>query len=139
MTLRDPRLLNQEPTKTEEQTLAEMQAKIEDLQRQLQEAQSTGLPREIGVRISPKGAVSVYGIHANFPVTLYSEQWDRVFEHQEKIKQFIEANKDYLDFKDDSADLLASKQKKRETIGIVPRTKPRTERIETTGNTKKAA
>src|SRR5580765_3856684 len=57
-----------------------------------------GLPRTLGLRVSPKGAVSVYGVNANFPVSLYPEQWHRLFEsdNQRRILDFIEANKDVL-------------------------------------------
>lgn len=46
-------------------------------------------------RISPKGAVSVYGL-ARFPMTLYVEQWDRLLAHAEPLKAFLKANESKL-------------------------------------------
>ncbi len=43
------------------------------------------------IKISPKGGVSVYGL-GRFPVTLYSSQWQALFEKQEDIKAFIVEN-----------------------------------------------
>lgn len=68
--------------------LAEMQAKLERVQR----AKSTN------IRISDKGAVSVYGL-GKFPVTLYADQWRLLIGQAETIEQFL----------DDHADKLARK------------------------------
>lgn len=40
------------------------------------------------IKISAKGAVSVYGL-GRFPVTLYASQWQALLEKQDAIKQFI--------------------------------------------------
>ena len=40
------------------------------------------------LQVSQKGAVSLYGM-GRFPVTLYKEQWEKVFAHMEVIQQFI--------------------------------------------------
>lgn len=45
----------------------------------------------ITVKVSAKGAVSVYGL-GRFPVTLYGEQWNRVLDKSEEIRSFIKAN-----------------------------------------------
>ncbi len=45
----------------------------------------------LAVRVSAKGAVSVYGL-GRFPVTLYQEQWARLFGHVDAIQAFIKAN-----------------------------------------------
>jgi hypothetical protein len=39
-------------------------------------------------KVSPKGAVSVYGLQ-RMPVTLYVEQWDRLLGFSEEIKTFL--------------------------------------------------
>lgn len=44
-----------------------------------------------GIKVSAKGAVSVYGL-GRFPVTLYSSQWQSLFEKQDAIKAFIVDN-----------------------------------------------
>ena len=48
-----------------------------------------------GIKVSQKGAVSVYGL-GRFPVTLYREQWEKLFAKVDDIKAFIEANADSL-------------------------------------------
>jgi hypothetical protein len=44
--------------------------------------------RGISLRVSEKGAVSVYGL-GRFPVTLYKEQWIKLLEMAEDIRAFI--------------------------------------------------
>ena len=44
-------------------------------------------------KVSAKGAVSVYGLNVRFPVTLYADQWIKLFGEAEKIKAFIAENK----------------------------------------------
>ncbi len=39
-------------------------------------------------KVSEKGALSVYGLQ-RMPVTLYVEQWDRLLEFTDELKQFI--------------------------------------------------
>jgi hypothetical protein len=50
---------------------------------------------EITLRVSEKGAVSVYGL-GRFPVTLYQEQWEKLLAHVEQIRAFIAENRDHL-------------------------------------------
>lgn len=93
---------------------------------QLEQAGATstsGLPRTLGLRVSPKGAVSVYGVNANFPVTLYPEQWKRLFEpeNSKRILDFVEANKDLLEFKEEPDDIRNKKGETRTKMGIVAR------------------
>jgi hypothetical protein len=38
------------------------------------------------------GAVSVYGIHSRFPVTLYASQWETLFAHVPALTKFIADN-----------------------------------------------
>lgn len=45
---------------------------------------------EISFKVSPKGAVSVYGL-GRFPVTLYVGQWERLRESWDGLWDFIEA------------------------------------------------
>ncbi len=46
----------------------------------------------VTLRVSEKGAVSVYGL-GRFPVTLYQEQWEKLLAQVEPLRQFIEANR----------------------------------------------
>ena len=45
----------------------------------------------LSYKVSEKGALSVYGM-GRFPVTLYRQQWERLFAAQADIVAFIEAN-----------------------------------------------
>jgi hypothetical protein len=45
----------------------------------------------VTLKVSEKGALSVYGL-GRFPVTLYREQWDRLLQHTDEIRQFIQEN-----------------------------------------------
>ena len=53
----------------------------------------------ISMKVSEKGAVSVYGL-GRFPVTLYQEQWTKLLAMTEQIKTFIEENKAQLKVKE---------------------------------------
>jgi hypothetical protein len=55
----------------------------------LRTAKATG--GSLSLKVSEKGALSVYGM-GRFPTTLYREQWDKLFAHQDAIKAFITAN-----------------------------------------------
>jgi hypothetical protein len=44
--------------------------------------------RGVSLRVSEKGAVSVYGL-GRFPVTLYKEQWAKLLEMADDIRAFI--------------------------------------------------
>jgi hypothetical protein len=53
----------------------------------------------VSMKVSEKGAVSVYGL-GHFPVTLYQEQWRKLLSMADEIKQFIAENKDKLKVKE---------------------------------------
>lgn len=46
-------------------------------------------PATTGIKMSEKGAVSVYGIQ-RFPITLYQDQWPKLFAMKDEILSFIE-------------------------------------------------
>jgi len=52
----------------------------------------------VSMKVSEKGAVSVYGL-GRFPVTLYQEQWTKLLALADDIKTFIEENRDKLKVK----------------------------------------
>lgn len=54
---------------------------------------------QLSLRVSEKGGLSVYGLNARFPVTLYADQWERLLSHGETIREFITANKSRLSVK----------------------------------------
>jgi len=53
----------------------------------------------VSMKVSEKGAVSVYGL-GRFPVTLYQEQWNKLLSVADEIRQFIADNQDKLKVKE---------------------------------------
>jgi hypothetical protein len=53
----------------------------------------------VSMKVSEKGAVSVYGL-GRFPVTLYQGQWNKLLSMADDIKQFIADNQDKLKVKE---------------------------------------
>ena len=77
-----------------EPTYEELKAKLAAAEEQLK-----GRKRgSIDFRVSEKGAVSVYGL-GRFPVTLYYEQWVRLLDQANELREFMEANKSSLKLK----------------------------------------
>ncbi len=68
--------------------LATMQAQIEALTAALHDAKA---PKALSFKVSEKGAISVYGLNARFPVTLYAEQWERVLERANDLLAFCQS------------------------------------------------
>ena len=58
-----------------------------------------GASSGIGLKVSEKGAVSVYGM-GRFPVTLYKEQWLKLLDMLDDIRAFIAANEAQLKSRD---------------------------------------
>ncbi len=63
------------------------------------ESLKKGKERGLSMKVSEKGALSVYGM-GRFPVTLYKEQWLRLLDMTEELRSFIEANQDKLKTKE---------------------------------------
>jgi len=55
--------------------------------------------RGITLKVSQKGAVSVYGL-GRWPVTLYAGQWETLLASSDDIQAFIEGNRASLSSKD---------------------------------------
>lgn len=68
----------------------EMKAELERLKAE-NEALKARTTKGISLKVSEKGAVSVYGM-GRFPVTLYKEQWLKLLEMADDIRRFIEEN-----------------------------------------------
>jgi hypothetical protein len=47
---------------------------------------------ELEFRVGEKGGVSIYGL-GRFPVTLYYEQWIRLLNSSDRLREFLEENK----------------------------------------------
>ncbi len=68
----------------------ELKTEIERLRAE-NEALKRSSSKGLSLRVSEKGAVSVYGL-GRFPVTLYKEQWLRLLDLAEDIRTFIKQN-----------------------------------------------
>ena len=51
------------------------------------------------MKVSEKGAVSIYGV-GRFPVTLYKEQWLKLLDMSPEIRNFIAENAAHLKTKE---------------------------------------
>ena len=58
-----------------------------------------GVATGITMKVSDKGALSIYGM-GRFPVTLYKEQWLKLMDMVDQIRAFIAANDSKLKTKD---------------------------------------
>lgn len=76
---------------TDAERIAQLEATIANMKAASQ--------RKLSLKVSDKGAVSLYGL-GRFPVTLYGTQWERLVGEVEHIKAFIEANKSLLSVKE---------------------------------------
>ena len=68
----------------------EMQAELERLRAENQALKKTSA-KGLSLKVSEKGALSVYGL-GRFPVTLYKEQWGRLLDMADEIRNFMKAN-----------------------------------------------
>ena len=78
-----------------EPTKEELMARIAELEKQ----QGTRKRGSLEFRVGEKGGVSVYGL-GRFPVTLYYEQWIRLLDASDGLREFLEENKSRLKMKD---------------------------------------
>ena len=75
----------------------ELMASEEDLKSEIERlrAENEALKKpargQMSLKVSEKGALSVYGL-GRFPVTLYREQWEKLLGMAEEIRNFIQAN-----------------------------------------------
>lgn len=77
-----------------EPTYDELKARLAELEKQTERRRSGSLEFKVG----EKGGVSVYGL-GRFPVTLYYEQWIRLLDAADKLREFLEENKSKLKLK----------------------------------------
>lgn len=70
-------------------TVQELMAQIESLRKENEVlAKAKSVSTRNGLKLSEKGAVSLYGL-GRFPVSLYAEQWKKIFSMKEEIMTFI--------------------------------------------------
>ncbi len=78
----------------------DVQAELERLRAENEALkQSNKRTGAISMKVSEKGAVSVYGL-GRFPVTLYQEQWLKLLGLSDDIKLFIQENRERLKTKE---------------------------------------
>lgn len=78
-------------------TAADLAAELAKVRAELEAAkQAASQPRRITFKVSEKGAVSVYGLNARFPVTLYRDQWERLIAQYAALQSFMVDNADRL-------------------------------------------
>ncbi len=65
----------------------EMKAELEKLRAENAALKARG-GKGLSLRVSEKGAVSIYGL-GRFPVTLYQEQWAKLLDIADEIRAFI--------------------------------------------------
>ncbi len=68
----------------------DLKAELERLRNE-NAALKKGAATGITMKVSEKGAVSIYGM-GRFPVTLYKEQWLKLMDMSDDIRKFIAAN-----------------------------------------------
>jgi hypothetical protein len=76
-----------------EPTYEELKARLAEM-----EKQSGRRGSSLEFRVGEKGGVSVYGL-GRFPVTLYYEQWIRLLDSADRLREFLEENKSKLKLK----------------------------------------
>lgn len=69
--------------------IATLEAQVQALTAKLAASKSAG---KLTLKVSAKGAVSVYGLNARFPVTLYADQWTRLLDQADTIRAFSKDN-----------------------------------------------
>ena len=73
---------------------ANLKEELERLRAENQALKKTSA-RGLSLKVSEKGALSVYGL-GRFPVTLYKEQWSKLLDMADDIRAFIKANEGAL-------------------------------------------
>ncbi len=72
----------------------DLKAELERLRSENEALKKTSA-KGLSLKVSEKGGVSVYGL-GRFPVTLYKEQWTKLLDMAEEIRDFIKANDSQL-------------------------------------------
>ena len=72
----------------------DLKAELEKLRAENDQLKTKSV-RGLSLKVSEKGAVSIYGM-GRFPVTLYKEQWLKLLDMSADIRAFIAANEAQL-------------------------------------------
>lgn len=65
----------------------DLKAELERLRKE-NESLKQRSSRAVSMKVSEKGGLSVYGL-GRFPITLYQEQWTKLLDMADEIRQFI--------------------------------------------------
>ena len=84
-------------TDAEREELERLRQENEQLRQKIQKGKTLEL------RVSQKGALSVYGLN-RFPVTLYKEQWEKLLEISDTIREFIKQHEGELAVRNKAAE-----------------------------------
>jgi hypothetical protein len=76
----------------------DLRAELEKLRAENEQLKNKSV-RGLSLKVSEKGAVSLYGI-GRFPVTLYKEQWGKILGMANEIETFIRDNEHLLKAKE---------------------------------------
>ena len=79
----------------------DVQAELERLRAE-NEALKGRAAKGLNLKVSEKGAVSVYGL-GRFPLTLYKEQWEKVLDMEQEIRAFLAEHESELKTKEKEA------------------------------------
>ena len=76
----------------------DLRAEIEKLRAENDQLKTKAV-RGLSLKVSEKGAVSLYGV-GRFPVTLYKEQWTKILGMKDEIEAFLKTNAHLLKTKE---------------------------------------
>jgi hypothetical protein len=81
--------------------VSDLQAQLDALkaENEAMKVAAASKPKTMSMKVSEKGGLSVYGL-GRFPVTLYVQQWERLFSIVDEVKAFIAANRASLKVKE---------------------------------------
>ncbi len=77
----------------------DLKAEVERLRAENDRLKQRTAGRPVSLKVSEKGGVSVYGL-GRFPVTLYKEQWTKLLDMADELREFIRANESSLKAKE---------------------------------------
>jgi hypothetical protein len=77
----------------------DLKAELERLRAENDRLKQKNVGRPVSLKVSEKGGVSVYGL-GRFPVTLYKEQWTKLLDMADELREFIRANEGSLKAKE---------------------------------------
>lgn len=86
-------------TSTVEAALREQLANLQAENERLKTKRREAARKRQTLKVSQKGAVSLYGIR-RFPLTFYAQEWDKVLDMAQEIRDFIADHRDELTFRE---------------------------------------